>query len=188
MRAVALVVIAACGASAPPPPLVSIERHAQPRQASESAGIPPGYVEAKVMQVLAVAEGNGAVLLVDETDTLVLPIFIGGTEAISIDARMRGQARPRPLTHDLYDATVRKLGGKLVKVHVDKLENETFHGSVFVRIGGRIIKLDARPSDALALAIGNKLPIYVAKQVFEQAGVDKQEILKQLVPPGGSEA
>jgi bifunctional DNase/RNase len=186
MRALVIVLAAACSsAPVPPPSPIAAPRPALP---SESSGIPAGYVDAKVMQVVALPEGNGAVLLLDETGAIVLPIFIGGTEAVSIDARMRNIPRPRPLTHDLYDATIRKLGGKLVKVQVDKLEDEIYHGSVFIRVDGRIIKLDARPSDALALAIGNKVPIYVAKKVFEQAGVDKNEILKQLAPPPGSEA
>lgn len=151
--------------------------------------MPAGYVDAQVMQVVALSDGNGAVLLLDEAGSRVLPIFIGGTEATSIELRMRGVPRPRPLTHDLLDATIKKLRGKLVKVHVDELRDDVFHGSVFIRIDRRIIKFDARPSDALGLAIGNKVPIYVAKKVLDAAGVDKDEIMKQLAPTtGGSEA
>jgi len=178
------VVLAACGGSAvtsAPPPLQPAPPPAEP---SEPAGIPAGYVDAHVMQVIGSTEGS-AVLLLDETTMLVLPIYIGGTEATSIDFRMRGLPPQRPLTHDLLDTIMKKLRGTLVKVQVDELRDSTFIGSVFIRIDRRIIRIDARPSDALALAIGNKVPIYVAKQVFDQAGVTKDEILRQLAPPPG---
>jgi bifunctional DNase/RNase len=135
------------------------------------------------MQVVATQEG-AAVLLLDETSHAVLPIFVGGTEATSIDLRMRKVAPQRPLTHDLLDSVLDRLRGKLVKVHVDELRDGIFYGSIFVRVDRRIIKLDARPSDALALAIGNKVPIYVARRVFAEAGIAKDEILRQLAKPG----
>jgi uncharacterized protein len=156
---------------------------------SESAGILVGYVDAHVLKVVATGEGS-AVLLYDETSGSVLPIFIGGTEATSIDLRQRGVPAVRPLTHDLLDAITKRLRGTLVKVQVDALREGVFFGSVFIRVADdsgarRILKFDARPSDALALAIGNKVPIYVAKKVFDDAGIPKDEILRQLAKPGG---
>jgi bifunctional DNase/RNase len=133
---------------------------------------------------------GAAVLLFDEASSTVLPIFIGGTEATSIDLRQRGLPSPRPLTHDLLDTIVKRMRGSLVKVQVDALRDGVFHGSVFIRVADetgarRILKFDARPSDAIALAIGNKVPIYVAKKVFEEAGIAKDEILRQLQKPTG---
>jgi uncharacterized protein len=179
-----LFALVACGSAPPPVTPPPAERPAEP---SEPSGIPSGYVDARVMQVVATDTG-GVVLLLDETTLKVLPIFIGGTEATSIDFRLRGVTPPRPLTHDLLDAMVRRLKGSLVKVQVDALRDDVFVGSVFVRTGRQIIKIDARPSDALALAIGNKIPIYVAQEVMEQAGVAKDEILRQLTPPAGTSA
>jgi hypothetical protein len=143
--------------------------------------MPAGYVEARVMQLIERDQG-AAVLLLDEASMLVLPIFIGGTEGASIDLRMRGVPPQRPLTHDLLDTLVKKLKGTLVKVQVDELRDGVFHGSVFLRTERRVIRVDARPSDALALAIGNKLPIYVASKVFEEAGVPKDELVRQIAP------
>jgi bifunctional DNase/RNase len=179
-------VLAGCGgATVKPPPPPPPPRPVQPAEPSEPAGILAGYVDAHVMQVVALPGEGAAVLLLDETTSLVLPIFIGGTEATSIDLRMRGTAPQRPLTHDLLDSVMKKLHGTLVKVQVDELRDGIFFGSIFVRTEHRILKIDSRPSDALALAIGNKVPIYVAKKVFEQAGVAKDEILRQLTPGAG---
>jgi uncharacterized protein len=181
MRALIATVLVACGgatvAPAPPPPAKFIA----PLERSEPVGIPDGYVDAHVMQVVERDEG-GALLLLDESTQLVLPIFIGGTEAASISLRLRGVPPPRPLTHDLLDAIVKKLHAQIVKVQVDALHDGIFFGSVYLRVDRRVIKLDARPSDALALAIGNKVPIYVAKAVMQEAGIPKDEILRQLSP------
>jgi bifunctional DNase/RNase len=182
------VLVVACG-SAPPPPPAPPPPRPKPVEPSEPTGILAGYVDAHVLKVVAANEG-AAVLLFDESSGTVLPIFIGGTEATSIDLRKRGVAPPRPLTHDLLDSMVKRLRGTLIKVQIDALRDGVFYGSVFMRVtddsgARRILKFDARPSDALALAIGNKIPIYVAKKVFEEAGVPKDEILRQLAKPGG---
>lgn len=162
-----------------PPPLAPPPPPVQPAEPSEPTGTPLGYVDAKVMQVVTLPEG-AAVLLLDETTLSVLPIMIGGTEATSIDLRMRGVPAVRPLTHDLLDTVMKRLHATLVKVQVDDLHDNIYFGSIFVRSEHRVMKIDSRPSDALALAIGNKVPIYVAKKVFEAAGVPKDEILRQL--------
>lgn len=181
MRAVVLSLVVGCAGAPPPAPAAAPPP--PPRvEPSEPSGILAGYVDAHVMQVVATSEG-AAVLLLDETTHSVLPIFVGGTEATSIDLRMRKVPPQRPLTHDLLDTVLKRLRGSLVKVQVDELRDGIFYGSIFVRVDRRIIKLDARPSDALALAIGNKVPIYVAKPVFVEAGIPKDEILRQLAKP-----
>ena len=177
-------ILVACGGPAVPPLPPAAPVTARPAEPSEPIGIPDGYVDAHVMRVVNLPDG-GAVLLLDETTMAVLPIFIGGTEATSIDLRMRGDKPQRPLTHDLLDTVMKKLHGTLVKVQVDELRDGVYIGSIFVRTDRRVIRIDSRPSDALALAIGNKVPIYVAKKVFEEAGVPKDEILRQLAPTGG---
>jgi uncharacterized protein len=130
--------------------------------------------------VVVPADDGAALLLVDEAKQIALPIFIGGTEAISIDHRMRGEKFRRPLTHDLVDSVLRHLDGELVKVQVDALREGTFHGSVFIRAKGQIVRIDARPSDAIALAIGGHVPIYVARAVLDEAGIKPDELRKQM--------
>ena len=80
------------------------------------------------------------------------------------------------MTHDLFDAAIHALGANLYKVHIDELRNNTFIGRVYLVKGDRILDLDARPSDAIALAIGNHVPIYVARRVLEEAGKRPSEL------------
>jgi hypothetical protein len=100
-----------------------------------------------------------------------VPIFIGGTEALSIELRLAKRRYARPLTHDLFDAAIDKLGGTVDRVQIDGVRDDTFVGSVFVRRGDDIFELDARPSDAIALALGRSVAIWVAPEVIEKAGI-----------------
>jgi len=136
------------------------------------SGVPRGY---QVMR--AVASRDNAVLLLDQSETTILPILIGTTETHSIDMRLRGRTPPRPLTHDLLDTALHELGAELVRVQVDDLRSGVFVGSVFIRQGARVVELDARPSDAIALAVGNKIPIYVADHVVAYAGTPAGDTL-----------
>jgi uncharacterized protein len=153
------------------------EQTAPRRRAPEEdpARIPDGYVRMEVRDVVAVTQGE-AVLLADPAGAVVLPIFIGGTEAVSIALRLRNEPAPRPLTHDLLDSVIRQLGGELVKVHIDRLVGGIFIGSIFVRTSVAVRRIDARPSDAIALALGNQVPIYVARSVLDQSGVEPSDL------------
>lgn len=155
-----------------PTPTASSSASAGPRPIAEPPG---GYVIARVLEVISVGQ-NDAVLLVDPGSERVVPIFVGGSEALSIRLRAEGQRFHRPLTHDLLDALVERLGGEVVKVQVDDLKGNTFVGRVFVWTGDRLIDVDARPSDAIALALGNRAPIFVAKRVFDAAGLRKKDL------------
>jgi len=142
---------------------------------------PKGYREMQALLVAPIGEGN-AVLLGDEGRTVFIPIVIGGTEAVAITFRLNDQEFPRPVTHDLLDRIMVRMGGRLTKVQVDKLEEGVFYGSIYMLFKGEVIRFDARPSDAIALAVGNDVPIYVASQVIEQAGILREDL------EGGEEA
>jgi len=132
-----------------------------------------GYEMAKVHRVVLTSQGS-AVLLQSQDSGKILPIFVGGTEALSIDLRNDSKRFQRPLTHDLLDELVVRLGGKIRKVHA--LRGHTFIGRVFCQQHDQWFDVDARPSDAIALALGNNVPIYVSTRVFEQAGVSPNDI------------
>lgn len=186
MRAAWLLTLVACGSAPPPQPAkpAPVPVAAPVADAGEQLVMPHGYVEIVVADVVDLDGNGGAVLVLDETTNLVVPIFIGGTEAASIKARLAGTPRERPLTHDLLDSIVRKLDAAIVKVQIDELRDQVYIGSVFVRPrGGRIARIDARPSDAIALAIGNKIPMYVAKAVFEASGVPRDQVRSRLYEP-----
>jgi len=178
-----VVTVAAQADASPPSPDASSRTGVltpAPRQA-EPVGAPPGYVEMTVIGVAPTADGD-AVLLTNVAKNVVVPIFVGGTEALSIQLRQRREHYQRPLTHDLLDSIMHELGASLVKVHVDDIKNNTFLGTVFVRTGSRVFELDARPSDAIALAIGNHVPIFVAQRVIDEAGIQKDPASNAPIP------
>jgi bifunctional DNase/RNase len=186
---VALTIAAGCGGKAPAPaPAAAPANVVEP--AAPEVVKPPGYLEMRAGDVVAVGDG-AAVLLVDPVSEKVIPIFIGGTEGMAIALRLRGESAPRPLTHDLLDAAVKALGAEIVKVQIDELRDTIFHGSVYLRSGSRLLRLDARSSDAIALAIGNRVPIYVAQAVLDEAGRTLEELMRQpddAASPGSSPA
>lgn len=99
------------------------------------------------------------------------PILIGLFEATSIDRRVKGETPPRPLTHDLVKLSIEALGGDLQDVVIHTLEDHTYFASLRISKDGELIEVDARPSDAVALAVHYTphLPIYVASEVLDQA-------------------
>jgi bifunctional DNase/RNase len=136
---------------------------------------PPGYVEVKAHHASSPDFGN-AVLLLDPMHGRVMPIYIGGTEGLSIGLRLKGKRYTRPLTHDLYDATLKELGAKLLRAQVDTLEGQVYIGSLVLQVGDRVTLLDARPSDAIALAIGQKAPIYLSSKLLRRVGFTLDEL------------
>jgi bifunctional DNase/RNase len=111
------------------------------------------------------------VMLKEKTSPRYLPIWIGHFEADAIAIPMQNVPVSRPLTHDLLKGVIEQLGGKLTQVVISELADETFYAKLVVDAGGRHVEVDARPSDAIALAIRAKVPIYVEDAVFEQAGL-----------------
>jgi bifunctional DNase/RNase len=96
------------------------------------------------------------------------PIVIGICEATSIDRRVNGRVSPRPLTHDLIVSVVENLGGELQDVIITELKDHTYFARLRVRKEGELIEIDARPSDAIAVAVtcDPPLPIYVNEDVL----------------------
>jgi bifunctional DNase/RNase len=96
------------------------------------------------------------------------PIVIGIVEIFAIDRRLKGIKPPRPMTHDLLDSVIENLGVKIEKIVIDDLRNHTFYANIFLNSDGRTVKIDSRPSDAIALGVASNAPIYVAEHVFEK--------------------
>jgi len=96
-----------------------------------------------------------------------LPIVIGPFEAQAIYLPIRGSTPDRPMTHDLCKIIFERLGGDLIKVLIDDLWNETYYAKLIIKVGKDEIEIDARPSDAIALAIRFEAPIYVADGILE---------------------
>jgi uncharacterized protein len=96
------------------------------------------------------------------------PIVIGIFEATSIDRRVRNQTSPRPLTHDLIVSVIELMGGELQDIIISELRDHTYYAKVRIRKEGELMEVDSRPSDAIALAVTAKVPIYVAEDVLEE--------------------
>ena len=100
------------------------------------------------------------------------PILIGIFEATSIDRRVKGYPSPRPLTHDLIVGVVEQMGGEFQDVVINELKEHTYFARLRVRQDGELMEIDARPSDAIALAARTGSPIFVFPSVLEEAGVE----------------
>lgn len=96
------------------------------------------------------------------------PIVIGMSEVLAIDRRLKGIELPRPMTHDLLESVIDELGGEILKVVVCDLRDHTFFATIHVLQDDEIIEIDSRPSDALALAAGLDVELFVDERVFEQ--------------------
>ena len=109
------------------------------------------------------------VVLKDVTSDMVLPIWVGIFEANAISEEREKIARPRPVTHDLLRNMVRALNGVVRKVVVSELRDETFFAVIWMEQEGETVAMDARPSDAIALALRCDCPIYVSEEVLRIA-------------------
>src|SRR6202161_43235 len=90
------------------------------------------------------------------------PIVIGIFEATSIDRRVKNQPTPRPLTHDLLAQVIEDLGGEIQDVIISDLKEHTYFAKLRIRHEGDLVEIDSRPSDAIAIAVTAKVPIYVS--------------------------
>jgi bifunctional DNase/RNase len=95
-------------------------------------------------------------------------IVIGSNEAFAIDRRLKGIATQRPLTHDLLASVVEQMGGTIERIEINNLEGGTFFARIHIRQNGSVVKVDSRPSDAIALGVATSVPIYVAEHVLDE--------------------
>ncbi len=116
--------------------------------------------------------GRSPILLLREQDAphRVLPIFIGGQEALAIASALSGESPPRPLTHDLLAALVEGLDAHVDHVEVTEVRDGTFVADLAVRGPSGGVSLDSRPSDAIALAFRVDAPLFASDAVLEEAG------------------
>jgi uncharacterized protein len=109
------------------------------------------------------------IILRDEAGDRVLPIWVGIFEANAIALQIENVATPRPMTHDLLRNVIQDLDGQVQKVVVSELRENTFFAVIHVAVRGEALLIDARPSDAIALALRTKSPIFVEEEVIDNA-------------------
>ncbi len=100
-----------------------------------------------------------------------LPIWIGPFEADAITVQLQGVEVTRPMTHDLLMSIITRLEAQVTRVLIHDLHSETFFATVVIDTDGEIVEVDARPSDAIALAVRARVPIFVAETVMNRAGI-----------------
>ncbi|MCK4751540.1 MAG: bifunctional nuclease family protein [Bacteroidales bacterium] len=115
--------------------------------------------------------GAYALVLSEEEGNRRIPIIVGGFEAQAIAIELEGLTPPRPLTHDLFKNFSDSYGIRIIEVNINKLEDGVFFASILCDNGDQQITLDARTSDAIALALRFKCPIYTTEEIVEKAGI-----------------
>ena len=101
-------------------------------------------------------------------------IWIGKFEAYSISLALEGATADRPITHDLLNNVINRMGGSVERILIDDLWNDTYYAKVTIAVNGKTMDIDSRPSDAIALGLRAKCPIYMIEGVLEKASVKEE--------------
>ena len=126
-------------------------------------------VEVELVRIIISETSDQQVIVLREKQgERAFPIVIGFAEAWAIDRRMKGIETPRPMTHDLMCSIIHEMGGRLERVVVCDLADQTFFAKLMVRQGEEVLEIDSRPSDAIALAASQDVPLFVAEHVLTQ--------------------
>src|SRR6516225_10537065 len=125
----------------------------------------PVHMELKRI-IISEVHDQQVIMLKEVEGDRSFPIVIGIFEATSIDRRVKGMPSPRPLTHDLVASVIENLGGELRDIYISELRDHTYYAKLRIRFNGELVEVDSRPSDAIALAVTAKVPIYVAEDVL----------------------
>ena len=126
-------------------------------------------VHCELVKIMITETADPQVIVLKEVDgERCFPILIGISEAIAIDRKIKGYEPARPLTHDLLASVITSMEGKVERVVVCSLHDNTFYAKLVIRRDGQVIEVDARPSDAIALAVRLDSPIFVAEEVLNE--------------------
>jgi uncharacterized protein len=128
------------------------------------------------------------VILKDGSSDRYLPIWIGPCEADAITIELQEVPPQRPLTHDLLKSIIREFGGRIVHILINDLRNDVYYARIVVEVNGKQIEIDSRPSDAIALAVRAKAPVFVSDLVMERAAIRPDEDMdKEALGEGEAE-
>jgi bifunctional DNase/RNase len=130
-------------------------------------------IQVELSRIIIDEKRQDQVIVLKEKDgDRQIPIVIGFMEASSIKIKISGVDVPRPMTHDLMVNVMEVLGGRLERVIIDKLVNNTFHAKLEIKSkDGTLKMIDSRPSDSIALSVRFKAPIFVAEEVLQKSSL-----------------
>lgn len=132
-------------------------------------------VNMRVLTLIMTGHGSPSVVVLEPLEettgqaSRIVPIWIGSTEAAQLGIALEQAKLPRPLTHDLFLDALTNLDATVDHVLIDDVKKQTFYAKLVLRQGGRLIALDARPTDALALALRQHAPLHMTEEVLERA-------------------
>ncbi len=148
-------------------------------------GIPPANEdldekEVKVAGVFEQRDQTGLqpsafVVLLRDAQGRAVPIWIGRFEAMAISLALEGTTADRPLPYDMFYNVITRMGATIDRILIDDLWNNTYYAKITISYDRKTLDADSRPSDAIALALRAKAPIYVAEAVLQKAGVREEE-------------
>lgn len=130
----------------------------------------------KVEAILFDLTNNAPVVVLKDLEgKRILPIWIGPFEANAIEMELQQVRPPRPMTHDLLKNMLDNLGVQIIKVAICDLHNNTFMATISIEFKGKPIEIDARPSDAIALALRTKTPIFAVEWILKEASLLEED-------------
>ncbi len=139
-------------------------------QEPEKKPEPDEIVKMEITGITQDPSNNMPILILkSEKDDTAIPIWIGLIEASAIAVELEGLQLPRPMTHDLLKSMLEKLGGKLQRIEVCDLKENTYYATLIIKTADSEVQIDARPSDAIALALRTGADIYVAAKVLKMS-------------------
>jgi bifunctional DNase/RNase len=119
--------------------------------------------------------GAYALILYELEGKRKLPIIIGGFEAQAIALKLENIKPPRPFTHDLFKNIADVFHLQVNEIVIDELHNETFYAKIICEVNGEVHEIDARPSDAIALAVRFNAPLFVTEEIMNEAGIREEQ-------------
>ncbi|TLU85845.1 MAG: hypothetical protein FDX21_04625 [Chlorobium sp.] len=119
--------------------------------------------------------GAYALILYELEGKRKLPIIIGGFEAQAIALKLENIKPPRPFTHDLFKNIADAIHLRVNEIIIDELHNETFFAKVICEVNGEVHEIDARPSDAIAIAVRFNAPLFVTEEIMNEAGIKEEQ-------------
>lgn len=137
-------------------------------------------VTIKGVYLIEKAPGPVPIVLLEDGAKRIMPIYIGLSEAISINSAMNHEIPPRPMTHDLFVSLLERLSSRIDGILIDELNEGVYYARMSVSMDGKRFELDARPSDCIAIALRCGAPITIRESVLSEAIITKEELQNVL--------
>lgn len=133
-------------------------------------------VTIKGVFLLEKTSGPVPLVLLEDEAKRIMPIYIGLSEAISINAAINHEIPPRPMTHDLFISLLERTSSQIDDILIDELNDGVYYARMCVSMDGRQFEIDARPSDCIAIALRCRAPIHIRDGIISEAKIDSKDI------------